>query len=82
MATTVHIPKDLLDAVDARAKALKLNRNRFIVITLAKALLEETSWPPEFRQVLENVEPAEATLVDAMLDDIKKHRSSKKNFKL
>ena len=69
-------------AVDNRAKELKLNRNRFIVSTLKKALSEETSWPPEFLQVLDEVEPEEAKLVDAMLDDIKRHRLSKKNIKL
>jgi hypothetical protein len=82
MATTVYIPKELLAAVDNRAKELKLNRNRFILFTLKKALSEETSWDPEFLQALDDVEPEEAKVVDAMWDDIKRHRLSKKSIKL
>ena len=82
MATTVHIPKDILDAVDDRARTLKLNRNRFILQALKKALSEDFAWPQEFLRSLDNVDPAEAKLVDSMLDDILRHRSSRKKIAL
>jgi hypothetical protein len=48
MATTVHIPKLLLDAVDRRARALKVSRNRFIVRTLEQEIAERKDWSPGF----------------------------------
>jgi hypothetical protein len=48
VATTVHIPKLVLERVDERAKALNLSRNRFIVQALERALAEQATWSPGF----------------------------------
>ncbi|MCP4680253.1 MAG: ribbon-helix-helix protein, CopG family [Deltaproteobacteria bacterium] len=82
MATTVHIPKDLLDAVDDRARALKLSRNRFVIRALSQALSEDDSWSPEFLEALEGTDESDAATVDEMLEAIKSNRSIKKPLEL
>ncbi len=75
MATTVHIPPDLLEKVDARARALKLTRNRYIVHALRDALSEQTSWSPAFLDALDALEPIEG--VDELEDAIRSKRTRK-----
>ncbi len=53
MATTVHLPGDLLQSVDERAKELGISRNRYIVRALKKAVAEETTWSNEFLKMLD-----------------------------
>ena len=53
MATTVHLPGDLLQSVDERAKELGISRNRYIVRALKKAVAEETTWSNEFLRMLD-----------------------------
>src|SRR5262249_6183398 len=48
MATSIHIPKTLLDAVDRKARALKMSRNRLIVRALERELTSGADWSPEF----------------------------------
>jgi len=52
MATTVHVPADLLSRVDARAKALGVSRNRLIVLALEERLGTRDEWPPELVRML------------------------------
>ena len=56
MPTSVHIPKPLLVAVDRRARALKISRNRLIVQALEREVTEGTSWTPDFFDRLESSE--------------------------
>ena len=82
MATTVHIPSELLRAVDERAKRLKLTRNRFVIEALTKALAEQASgWSSEFVQGLGS-NAADPDTVDDMLRAIRAKRSSKDAPKL
>ena len=53
MATTVHLPGDLLQSVDERAQELGISRNRYIVRALKKAVAEETTWSNEFLRMLD-----------------------------
>src|SRR5688500_14949393 len=55
MPTTVHIPEDLLQKVDERAKVLKITRNRYVVEALKQALAEQSSWSPAFLAELEEL---------------------------
>jgi hypothetical protein len=64
MATTVHIPEPLLAAVDRRAKALGVSRNRLIVRALEQALAEGVAWPPEFLARLRQVDIDTSEAVD------------------
>ena len=51
MPTTIHIPPQVLQTVDAQARKLKMSRNKYIVETLvARVALErsEARWPRSF----------------------------------
>lgn len=82
MATSVHIPKDLLEAVDRRARALKISRNKVIVRALERELTAGADWPAGFFDALDESDPELADAVDEMLDAIKANRRSKGPTKL
>lgn len=48
MATTVHLPEPPLQAVDRRARSLRISRNRLIVRALERELSFEGDWSPGF----------------------------------
>jgi len=77
MATSIHIPKALLDAVDRRARALKLSRNRFIVRTLEQELGERREWSPGFLELLGNLGPKNERTVREMNAAIRARRTRK-----
>jgi hypothetical protein len=77
MATSVHIPKPLLDAVDRKARALKLSRNRLIVRALEREVAQGSDWSPEFFERLSATSPETAAAVDEMLNAIRQARRSK-----
>ncbi|MCK6586235.1 MAG: ribbon-helix-helix protein, CopG family [Polyangiaceae bacterium] len=77
MPTSVHLPKQLLDAVDRRAKALRISRNRLIVRALERELREESDWSPGFFEQLEQRDPEISAAVDELLDDVRRARRSK-----
>jgi hypothetical protein len=49
MATSVHIPKLLLQAFERRARALKISRNRLIVQALKREAAVGKEWSPGAR---------------------------------
>lgn len=76
MATTTHIPKPLLEAVDRRAQALRISRNRLIVKALERELAEGESWSEGFFDRLSAVNPSTADAVDEMLANVRSRRYS------
>jgi hypothetical protein len=78
MPTSVHIPKVLLEAVDRRARALKISRNRLIVQALERAMTEDSEWSPEFFTALSARDPGLDGATDQMLEAIRAGRRSKK----
>jgi predicted transcriptional regulator len=79
MATTVHLPAELLRSVDARAKSLGISRNRFIRAAIEDKIGVKREWPAEVVSMLQT--PADASLaraVDDMLDIIESSRRSRK----
>ena len=48
MSTTIHLPVQLLAAVDRQARDLEMSRNRYIVRALERALATETEWSATF----------------------------------
>lgn len=77
MPTSVHIPKPLLAAVDKRARAMKVSRNRLIVQALERALAEDTDWSATFFDELASVTPDVAADVDELTRAIARGRRSK-----
>jgi predicted transcriptional regulator len=82
MPTSVHIPKPLLIAVDRRARALKISRNRLIVQALEREVAEGSSWSPDFFRRLESGETGVEDAADEMLKVIQSQRRSKKPVQL
>lgn len=78
IATSVHIPKTLLEAVDRRARALRISRNRLIVRALERELGGEGGWSAGFFESLAATDQATADAADEMLASIRAARSSKK----
>jgi predicted transcriptional regulator len=53
MSTTVHLPPDLLESVDHRARELGMSRNRYIIRALEQMVDAETRWSSRFVEELE-----------------------------
>lgn len=77
MPTTIHLPKPLLEAVDRRAKRLRISRNRLIVRALERELRLEGDWSPEFFERLAEQDDQVAEAVDTLLTDVLRRRRSK-----
>ena len=77
MATSVHLPKILLEAVDRKARALRISRNQLVVRALEQDLRGSTGWSPGFFDRLSNVDPDTAETVEALLQNVLKSRRSK-----
>jgi predicted transcriptional regulator len=82
MATSVHIPKPLLDAVDRRAQALNISRNRLILKALERELQEDPGWSVGFFERLATPDAALADAATEMLAHIRASRRSKKAVRL
>jgi hypothetical protein len=78
MPTTVHIPPALLKAVDRRAKALRVSRNRLIVQALERAVSERSGWAPEFLDRLRETDDETAPAVDDLIVVVRRARRSKR----
>lgn len=79
MATTVHLPRDLLDAVDKQAGELGISRNRYIILALERAIEEETGWSPDLLVELAAAaeDAAGRELIEEMMEAITAQRTRK-----
>lgn len=77
MPTSIHLPGPLLAAVDARAKALKISRNKLIVLSLERELAHKNDWSPGFFEALSPLDEATASLAKDLLTEIRSSRRSK-----
>lgn len=75
--TSIHLPKGLLEAVDRRARALKISRNQFMVRALQHELQSGSDWSPGFFERLSAVDEETAASVDELLEAVRKARKSK-----
>ena len=82
MATSVHLPKPLLDAVDRRARALKISRNRLIVKALQRELADTSEWSSGFFERLAATDGTTQVAVDELLAEVRHRRTSKEPMKL
>lgn len=82
VSTSIHIPKPLLDAVDRKARALRVSRNRLIVRALERETKLDTEWSAGFFERLGEVDAATSRAVDEMLTAVRAARRSKKPLRL
>ena len=82
MPTSVHIPKPLLLAVDRRARALRISRNRLIVQVLENEMTQGSDWSADFFEQLAAPEAGTAAAAEDMLKAIQSGRRSKKPVRL
>jgi hypothetical protein len=82
MPTSIHIPKPLLAAVDRKARALRVSRNRFIVGALQRELSAGAEWSPGFFERLGDVDDAIAQSVNELLAAVTTSRRSKRPVSL
>lgn len=75
MTTSIHIPKTFLEAVDRKARALKISRNRLIVRALERELTAGANWSPGFFEQLGSVAPETAVAVDELLTSVRRART-------
>jgi hypothetical protein len=78
MAASVHIPPELLAAVDRKAGALGISRNRLIIRALERELVPGAGWSGGFFDSLAAIEPGTAEAARAMEEAIKAGRRSKR----
>ena len=78
MPTTVHIPPQLLKAVDRRAAAMKVSRNRYIVRTLQSSVEQATEWSDRLWETLASITREDAAAADQMMAAITQARASRK----
>jgi hypothetical protein len=77
MATRVHIPKTLLEAVDRKARALKMSRNRLIVRAIERELAPGSDWSPGFFDRLSATDSETVAAVDKMRASVGRPRQSR-----
>lgn len=82
MGTSVHVPVELLKAVDRRARALRISRNRLILRALERELEQGSEWSVGFFEKLRAVDHQTAEDTELMLSAIRRQRRSKEPPKL
>jgi predicted transcriptional regulator len=82
MPTSVHLPKALLEAVDRRARALRISRNQLVVRALQRELRDGSEWSSGFFERLSERDPETTKAVDEMVRAIRRARRSKAAVRL
>lgn len=81
MPTSVHIPKPLLAAVDRKARALQISRNRLIIQALEHEV-EERGWSADFFEQLSGDDVETNDEFRRSMEVVAAHRSSKRSAPL
>lgn len=81
MPTSIHVPDELLAAVDRKAKSLKISRNRLIVRALEREI-GEPGWPPGFFEQLRGATGGAGEALRDSLAAVRANRRSKPPVKL
>ena len=77
MPTTLQLPERLLDAVDRKARSLRISRNQLVVRALEREVRELSDWSPGFFERLSERDQAIMEAVDALVRDVRRARRSK-----
>ncbi|MBK7582525.1 MAG: CopG family transcriptional regulator [Myxococcales bacterium] len=79
MPTTIHVPRQLLVRVDARAKALGVSRNRVILAAIEGAIEGKLTWPAELiSQLAEPLDPEAGRAFERSLQAVRRKRSHRR----
>ncbi len=70
----MHLPRLLLDAVDRKARVLRISRNQLVVRALERELRAGGDWSDGFFERLSEPDPKTAAAVDEMLVDVRRAR--------
>ena len=87
MPTTVHIPPEILQTIDAQARKKKMSRNKYIVEALVARVAAERAearWPPSLFEEMARWrnDPGHVEAVDELRRTIVDARRSKKPISL
>jgi predicted transcriptional regulator len=82
MAIRVHVPVELLKAVDRQAQAPRISRNQLIVRALERELEQGSEWSAGFFEKLRAVDRQTVEDTESMLTAIRAQRRSKVPLKL
>lgn len=77
MPISVHLPRNLLDAVDRRAKALRISRNQLVVRALEREVRDSSEWSPGFFERLCERDRATVDAVDELKREVRNASRSK-----
>ncbi|RPI62233.1 MAG: ribbon-helix-helix protein, CopG family [Lysobacterales bacterium] len=77
MATSIHVPPALLEAVDRKARSLRISRNQLIVRALEREVQAGADWSVGFIERLAEVDSHTARDVDDLLGAVRAGRRSK-----
>jgi predicted transcriptional regulator len=77
MPTSVHLPRRLLEALDRRARALRISRNKLITQAIERELSAAGDWSPGFFDRLQEQDDEVSAAVDQMLEDVVRNRRSR-----
>jgi predicted transcriptional regulator len=77
MSTSVHLPRRLLEALDRRARALRISRNKLITQAIERELSAAGDWSPGFFDRLQERDDEVSAAVDQLLEDVVRTRRSK-----
>jgi hypothetical protein len=77
MPTSVHLPESLIEAVDRKARSLRISRNQLVVRALEREVREVSDWSPGFFDQLSECDPEIAKTVDDLIQHVQNARRSK-----
>ena len=66
-----------LDAVDRKARALRISRNQLVIRALEHEVGEGSDWSPDFLEQLAQVDLEVSASVDELVENVRKARRSK-----
>jgi hypothetical protein len=78
MPTSIHVPAVLLEAVDRKARSLRISRNQLIVRALEREVQAGTDWSSGFLDRLSDVGPDTSREVDELLSAVRAARKSRR----
>jgi len=80
MPTTIHIPQELLKALDQKSRNVHMSRNKYICALIQKDLC--SAWPESFLKKKFAPKKDLTEGVEELMKNIKSHRHNKKSTSL